>query len=157
MTDKTWRIGTIGLDTSHSPRFTALLNDPDEEYHVPGGRVVAAYPGGSPDFELSWSRVKGYTKQLRDQYGVAIMDSPQAVAEAVDLLLITSVDGRVHLKQLRQSLPFGRPTFVDKPFATSLTDAREMFRQAEKAGVPLMSCSAMRTRRAKWTSAISTP
>ena len=60
------RIGMIGLDTSHVIGFTKLLNNPESEHHVPGGRVVVAYPGGSSDFELSWSRVEGFTTQLRD-------------------------------------------------------------------------------------------
>ena len=75
------RIGLIGLDTSHAPEFTELLNDPHTEHHVPGGRVVAAFPGGSPDFPLSSSRVEDYTDQLRQQYDVTILDSPAAVAE----------------------------------------------------------------------------
>ena len=138
------RIGMIGLDTSHVPNFTALLNDPENEHHVPGGRVVAAYPGGSPDFELSWSRVEGYTNQLREEYGVEILDSPAAVAEAVDLVFIMSVDGRVHLEQFQETFPLRRPTYIDKPFAVTVHDAEEIFRLAGEAGVPVMSSSAMR-------------
>ena len=51
------KIGIIGTDTSHSIAFTELLNDPNHRYHVKGGEIVVAYPGGSPDFELSASRV----------------------------------------------------------------------------------------------------
>ena len=61
------RIGMIGLDTSHVPTFTKLLNDSSEEYRIPGGRATTAYTrGGSKDFELSWGRVAGYTKELCD-------------------------------------------------------------------------------------------
>jgi len=138
------RIGMIGLDTSHVPNFTKLLNDETCEYHIPGARVVAAYPGGSKDFDLSWSRVEGFTSELRDQYDVKILDSPAAVAEAVDLLFIMSVDGRVHLEQFRETISMKRPTFVDKPFTLNAQDAHEIFRLADKAGVPVMSSSAMR-------------
>ena len=55
---QTLNIGMIGLDTSHAAAFTKLLNDTSAPFHVPGGRIVAAYPGGSPDFELSWSRLE---------------------------------------------------------------------------------------------------
>ena len=68
------RIGMIGLDTSHVTAFTALLNDPKSPNHVSGAKVVAAFKGGSPDIESSWSRVEGYTKELREKYGVAIHD-----------------------------------------------------------------------------------
>ena len=63
------KIGIIGLDTSHVLAFTKLLNNPDERYHVPGGKVVVAFPGGSSDFELSISRVESFTKEL----GITLM------------------------------------------------------------------------------------
>ena len=66
------RIGMIGLDTSHVTAFTALLNDPKSPNHVSGAKIVAAFKGGSPDIESSWSRVEGYTKELREKYGVII-------------------------------------------------------------------------------------
>ncbi len=138
------RIGMIGLDTSHVPSFTKLLNDSNEEYHVPGGRVTAAYPGGSNDFELSWGRVAGYTKELHDTFGVEILDSPAAVAEAVDIVFITSVDGRVHLQQFRETVPFKRPTFIDKPLALTTQEAEDIFRIADKAGIAVTSSSALR-------------
>ncbi len=138
------KIGMIGLDTSHVPSFTKLLNDSSQENHVPGGRVTAAYPGGSKDFELSWGRVEGYTKELQEDFGVEILDSPAAVAEAVDVVFIMSVDGRVHLKQFRETVPFKRPTFIDKPFALNTREAEKIFQLANDAGVVVMSSSAMR-------------
>lgn len=141
---KSLKIGIIGLDTSHVPVFTELLHRPEHSYHVPGGRVAAAYPGGSPDFELSWSRVQGYTGTLAETYGVQIMKTVEDVAEACDALLLESVDGRVHLEQFRKAAPFGKPVFIDKPFAVSSADARVIAAIAGKYGVPLMSCSAVR-------------
>jgi len=138
------KIGLIGLDTSHSAAFTRCLNDAKNPEHVAGGKVVAAFPGGSKDFELSWSRVGGYEKQLRDEFGVQIMDSPEAVAEAVDLVFIISCDGRVHREHFERTARFRRPTFIDKPFATNSADARAIFAKASEAGIPVMSCSALR-------------
>lgn len=96
---KELKVGIIGLDTSHVVAFTGLLNDKNHEYHIPGGKVLVAYPGGSPDFELSIGRVKGFTEELQTKYGVEIVDSVEAVAEASDAILLESVDGRVHLEQ----------------------------------------------------------
>jgi hypothetical protein len=93
-------------------------------------RVAATYPDGSRDFELIWSRVEAFTSQLRDPYGAPILDSPAAVAEAVDLPFIMSVDGRVHLEQFRETISMKRPRSVDKPFALSTEGAREIFRSA---------------------------
>ena len=68
------RVGIIGLDTSHAVAFTTLLNNPDADDHVPGARVVAAYPQGSRDIASSVSRVPGYTENLRE-LGVEIVPS----------------------------------------------------------------------------------
>ncbi|PYI52048.1 Gfo/Idh/MocA family protein [Paenibacillus flagellatus] len=138
------RIGIIGLDTSHVTAFTQLLNDSSQPYHVPGGQVVVAYPGGSPDFELSISRVAGFTDKLRDEYGVAIVDSVEAVAEASDAILLESVDGRVHLEQFAKIAPYGKPVFIDKPLAVESGHAKQIAELAAKHNVPVMSTSALR-------------
>jgi predicted dehydrogenase len=139
-----FNIGLIGLDTSHAPAFTRLLNDETQEFHVAGAKVTHAFAGGSPDFPLSWDRVGGFTDDLRANHGVIIVDSPAEVAKQCDVVLITSADGRVHLDQFREVVPFRRPTFIDKPFANSYADAREIVRLAEENQIPLLSCSSLR-------------
>ena len=138
------RIGLIGLDTSHVTAFTKLLNDTDDPKHVPGGRVVAAFKGGSPDIESSWSRVEGYTKELREKWGVEIVDSIPALCAKVDAIMVESVDGRPHLEQVRPVFAAGKPVFIDKPVAGSLRDALEIFRLAKEANVPCFSSSSLR-------------
>src|ERR1700758_525573 len=69
------KAGIIGLDTSHVVAFTGLLNRPDAKGVLAEVRIVAAYPGGSPDLPDSANRVGGYTKDLREKYGVEIVDS----------------------------------------------------------------------------------
>lgn len=138
------KLGMIGLDTSHVIAFTKLLNDASAPYHVPGGEVVVAYPGGSPDFELSRSRVEGYTEQLVKEYGVKMVGTLEEVAEQSDAILLESVDGRVHAEQFRRIAPYGKPVFVDKPFAVEVADAQEILQLAEQYSIPIMSCSALR-------------
>lgn len=137
-------VGLIGLDTSHAPAFTKIFNDPGYEHHLPGYKVTAACPGASPDFELSYSRVEGFTKTLHEEYGVAILESPEAVAEQVDVVFITAVDGRTHRATFEKVAGSGKPTFIDKPFATSLEDARAIVRLAQEKNIALMSCSSLR-------------
>ena len=93
---KEMKVGLIGLDTSHVERFAEVLNDAGSPHHLPGARIVAGYPGGSADFDLSIGRVEGYTNTLRDRFGIRMVDTPEAVAEACDAVLLTAVDGRVH-------------------------------------------------------------
>ena len=57
------RLGIIGCDTSHVVAFTETLNNPEAKGHVPGGKVVAAYKGGSADIPSSISRVSRTTRR----------------------------------------------------------------------------------------------
>ncbi|WP_318615589.1 Gfo/Idh/MocA family protein [Sporosarcina sp. YIM B06819] len=134
----------IGLDTSHAVAFTKLLNNPHESYHVPGGEVVVAFAGGSPNFELSMSRVKGFTEQLCTRFHVKIVDSIEQVAAESDAILLESVDGAVHHEQLRAIVAYQKPIFIDKPFSLSSQVASDMIRLAEDYQTPLMSTSALR-------------
>ena len=91
------KFGLIGLDTSHVVIFSDEFNNPEAAHPLAGAKVVAAWPGGSPDLQSSIGRVPGYTKDLSEKFGVTIMDSIEAVCAACDVILHTSLDGRVHL------------------------------------------------------------
>ncbi len=138
------RLGMIGLDTSHVIAFTRLLNDPQQKNHVPGGKVVVAFKGGSPDVESSASRVDGYTRQLQNDFGVKIVPTIEELCQQVDAVLIESVDGRPHLAQARPVIQAGKPLFIDKPVAGSLHDAVEIYRLAKERNVPVFSSSSYR-------------
>lgn len=135
------RLGMIGLDTSHVIAFTRYLHDPANDT---GCRVVAGYPGGSPDMPASADRVEKFTQQLRDEFGVAIVDTIEGLCEQVDAVLLESVDGRPHLEQARPVIAARKPLFVDKPMAASVADAIEIFRLAQQANVLCWSSSAFR-------------
>jgi len=138
------RLGLIGLDTSHVIAFTKLINNPQDKDHVPGGKVVAAFKGGSADIESSHSRVEGFTKQLQEQYGVKIVETIEELCRQVDAVLLESVDGRPHLAQAIPVIEAGKPLFIDKPIAGSLRDAIRIYDLAKKHNVPVFSSSAYR-------------
>jgi hypothetical protein len=139
------RIGIIGTDTSHVPAFTKLLNgDASASDHIAGARVVAAYKGGSADVENSASRVDQYADQVHSKFGVEIVPDIATLLSKVDAVLLTSVDGRVHLEQARPVIAAHKPLFIDKPLASTLEDAREIARLAKAAGVPWFSSSSLR-------------
>ena len=138
------RLGLIGLDTSHVIAFTSRLNEVDSPNHVPGARVIAAFKGGSDDIKASRTRVEGYTKTLTEKYGVKIYDDISKLCKDVDAVLLTSLDGRPHLSQVRPVIQAKLPVFVDKPVAGSLKDAVEIFRLAKEANVPCFSSSSLR-------------
>ena len=138
------RLGMIGLDTSHVVAFTKLLHETNNKDYIPGGKVVAAFKGGSPDVESSRTRVDGYTKQLQEQFGVKIVDSIEELCTQVDAVLIESVDGRPHLEQARPVIKARKPLYIDKPLAGSLRDAIEIYRLAKENNVPVFSSSSYR-------------
>jgi hypothetical protein len=138
------RVGLVGLDTSHVTAFTKVLNDPKDPQHVAGARVTAAFKGGSPDIESSWSRVDVYTKELVEKWGVKVYPTLEEMCAQVDVVMIESVDGRPHLEQARPVIRARKPLFIDKPMAGSLKDAVEIFRLAREAGVPVFSASSLR-------------
>jgi predicted dehydrogenase len=138
------RIGIIGCDTSHCAAFTEAFNNPQGKSHVPGGKVVAAFKGGSPDLPASISRVENVATNLQAKYGVKIYDSIEELCSNVDVVLLESVDGRPHLEQVKPVIAAHKPVFVDKPVAASLKDALEIFRLAKAANVPIFSASSLR-------------
>jgi predicted dehydrogenase len=137
------RIGIIGLDTSHAIAFTREFHDESPTNELADMRVVAAYPPGSPDIESSVKRVPEYTRTIQDM-GVEIVDSIDALLERVDAVLLETNDGRPHLEQALPVLRAGKPLFIDKPLAGSLTDAVAIFWAAEHFRTPVFSSSSLR-------------
>ncbi len=138
------RIGMIGLDTSHCGAFAGIFHDPTSPEELQGFRVVAAYPSFSPDLASSASRVDEYKQQLIDKHGVKMVDSVEELMEQVDVVLLHSVDGRRHLAELRPVAKAGKPCYIDKPFAASLADAKEMVKLVKEHRLPCFSSSSLR-------------
>ena len=136
-------IGMIGLDTSHVVGLNQEFNHPESPDYLGGAaRIAKAFPGGSQLCAVSRDRVANYTKQLAED-GIEMVDSIANLAD-MDAFIMTSVDGRQHLDQFRQLLPFGKPVFIDKPFTCSYAEAVQIFDLAKANNVPVMSCSSVR-------------
>ncbi len=136
------KAGIIGLD-AHARPWTQIINDPQAEGELADMVVVAAYPGGSPDIPQSMDLLKAAREPLA-ALGVEIVDSIDDLLKKVDVVMILSIDGRTHLEQARPVFAAGKPVFIDKPVAGSLTDAIKIFRLAEKHNVPCFSSSSLR-------------
>lgn len=138
------KIGMIGLDTSHVTAFTSRLNDTEGKNHVPGGRVVAAFKGGSADIPSSADRVDGFTQALVEKYGVTLYPTIEEMCQHVDAVLLESNDGRVHLEQVKPVFAAKKPVFIDKPFAANLKDVIAIYKLSKESGVPCWSSSSYR-------------
>jgi predicted dehydrogenase len=136
------RAGMIGLDTSHVPAFAKVFNHPKADGEVVGIRVVAGYPGGT-DIPASRDRIAKFTENLREMK-IEIVDSIPELLEKVDVVMLESVDGRIHLEEAIPVIKAGKPLWIDKPVAGSLADAIVIYELAKKHGVPCFSASSLR-------------
>jgi hypothetical protein len=123
-------------------RFTKLFNKGETEGELAGIKVTTGYTGGT-DMPASANRKEKFTQQLRDM-GVEIVDSIPKLLEKVDVILLESVDGRIHLQEALEIFKAGKPVFIDKPLAGTLAEAIAIVELAKKHNVPFFSSSSSR-------------
>ncbi|NBC64600.1 MAG: Gfo/Idh/MocA family oxidoreductase [Bacteroidetes bacterium] len=140
LTQSPTQVGMIGLDTSHSPAFTDIINNSPE---ITDFQVVAAYPHGSRTIESSYSRIPEYTEQVKEM-GVEIVDSIEDLLNSVEVVLLETNDGHPHLEQSLPVLEAGKRLFIDKPIAGSLEDTIAIMEASEEYNTPIFSSSSLR-------------
>ena len=99
-------------------------------------RLYGSYPGRAEEFSRTFlSRP-------------TVCDNDEELLEDVDAAYIADSsspgDGADHLELARPFLENGIPVFVDKPFASTFTDAKEMIRLAEENRLPAVLCGWIR-------------
>ena len=137
------KVGIIGLDTSHCIAFTKALNSADAGPEFGGYKITAAYPRGSSDIKSSAERIPGYTREVKN-LGVEITNSIEELLSKVDVVLLETNDGRLHLEQALPVFKSGKRMFIDKPVAASLSDTIAIFEAARHYNVPVFSSSSLR-------------
>lgn len=137
------RVGIIGLDTSHSIAFTKVLNGHRHSGEYLGYYVVAAYPHGSKIIPSSKDRIPGYTEDIQ-KMGVRIVGSISELLEQVDVVLLETNDGNLHLEQALEVFKAGKRMFIDKPITASYSDAVKIFQASSEFGIPVFSSSSLR-------------
>ena len=105
---------------------------------VPGMSIAKVFDEGD----------QAKAEALSETYGgrPKVCDSYEEVSDGVDLVYIADCDyeGKDHLRFARPGLEKGVPHFVDKPFAYTLEDAREMIALAKKHKTAVMCSSLLR-------------
>ena len=135
------RVGIVSIDNYQALAFTELFhNPPQDNLDLRGLKVVAAWPGGSPDLEESFENVLRWKPHLKKQ-GVTMESTIEGVLAKVDVVMLMTVDGRTHLEQVRPVLKAGKPVYIGRPMAASLEDVIEIFQRAKQFGTPIFSCS----------------
>lgn len=96
------RVGIIAIDNYQSLAFTQLFHKPPEDNpDLLGLKVIAAWPGGSPDLEATITDAERWREHLV-KAGVSMEDSVDAVLSQVDTVMLMTADGRPHLPLARQ-------------------------------------------------------
>jgi predicted dehydrogenase len=136
------RVGIIGMD-AHALTWTQIINSPKVAGELAEMRIVAGYPGGSPDLPASMEILHNSVEPCR-KLGVEIVESIEQLLPKVDAVLLLSIDGRPHLAQARPVFAARKPVFIDKPIAATLADAITIYRLAKEHNVPCFTSSALR-------------
>jgi len=137
------RVGVIGLSV-HSAAYTEIINSGASSPEFSGCRVVAIFhPKGNPDVEFSEKQLQNFTDTIKGQ-GVEFVCSIKKLVKRVDAVMLLTNDGRPHLKEILPVLKAGKPVYVDKPLAATLTDVVAIFKVSRKYKVPMFSCSPLR-------------
>lgn len=97
---------------------------------VPGMEIVKCY-----DYDRA--RAEHFSETFSGRPHVC--DSVEAMVEGTDAVFISDCDGGGgdHLKLATPFLKRGLPTFVDKPFAPTLAEAKALVRLAKRHGAPM--------------------
>lgn len=137
------KVGVIGLSV-HSAAYTEIINSGASSPEFSGCRVVAIFhPKGNPDVEFSEKQLQSFTETIKG-HGVEFVSSIKKLLKKVDAVMLLTNDGRPHLKEIIPVLKAGKPVYVDKPLAASLSDVLAIFKVSKKYNVPMFSCSPLR-------------
>ena len=134
------KIGIVGPDTQHAVAWTELLQGDDPQHtHLSGARVTALWSADASDEE------RGNVAQLRERYGIDVqVDAPEDLIGQVDGVFVLARAGDQHLALARPFLERKVPTYIDKPLANCLAEAKEIVALAEANGTPLTCASGLR-------------
>lgn len=125
------RIGLVGTDSSHAEDFLRHFNKEGRHRDI----AVTAFWGADAGRAVE---LQAYAPELQ------ATDSIDELIASVDAVIVGDRHGGLHLQHALPAIEAGRPVFIDKPLACSVGDAAAIVDAAERAGVPLLSASALR-------------
>jgi virulence factor len=138
MSNTPMRIGAIGIDSSHLPEFTKRIKALNDEGKTPC-KVTHLFDPGGHDLPNA-PKWLATTKEM----GVTQVGSMDELLANVDGVMLLAVNGNKHLSLALPSLQRGLPTYIDKPLACSLTDAKQLLTAARMGKARCYSASSLR-------------
>jgi predicted dehydrogenase len=135
------KIGAIGIDSSHLPVFSQRIKELADAGET-SCRVTHFWTDGRHD----WPNADDVAnwKQTTLDLGVQEAGSLEELLDAVDGVMVLAVSGDRHLDLGRPSLERGMPTYIDKPLACTLEEAKEIHRLATAHNARCYSASSLR-------------
>ncbi len=137
---KTLQLGVIGVDSSHlaefSRRINTLFKDRQTRCHVTQMWTDGRHDMPDDDVETWRLRARGH--------GVVDADDLDAMLDAVDGVMVLTVNGARHLDHAAPALRRGLPTYIDKPLTCDLAEARTLLALSREHEARCYSASSLR-------------
>lgn len=105
------------------------------------------------DYEVAYAWAQEYvspvdgrnTDEWCEQMGITRCETVEELCEKSDVLVVLAPSNpEKHLELAALALPCGKPTYIDKSFADTTENARQIFALAEQYGTRFFSSSALR-------------
>ena len=127
---KTFNIGIIGAENSHTAGFGKLFN------------VDKAFPG--MEVKYVWGETEEFAKTAMEKGSIPEMvkDSNDMLGK-IDGLIVDHRHGKFHLEPAIPFIEAGIPTFIDKPFCYRAKEGKDFLALARKYGTPVTSFSSI--------------
>lgn len=129
------KIGFIDyyLDEWHANNYPEFFRQATD------GKMQVCYAYGMID-----SKTGITNKEWAEKYNVELLDSIEEVVEKSDYIVVLSPDNpEMHLTLSDIPLKSGKPVYIDKTFAFKLSEAKQIFENADKHNTPCYSSSAL--------------
>jgi predicted dehydrogenase len=146
------KVGILGFDNYQGLAFAQLFNDPKATGDLAGLRVTTICPLSTDTYPESASLVARWVDSIGKMYQKPkdpkdivpvpeIVNSVDELLPKVDVVIISSLDGRQHLAQATPVLKAHKPLYIVRPIAASVADAIAILRLAAETKTPFFSSS----------------
>ena len=133
---KPFRLGMVGLCTSHPANWVPIVRSLVEEQSVDID-VVAAWDAGE-------TRPEGYARQFCHEHDVPkCPDRLQDMVDLVDGVIVHTTNWDKHVEQARPFVEAGKPVLIDKPIVGNLRDVNQLL-DWERGGARITGGSSLR-------------
>lgn len=129
---ETKNVAIVGIENTHATDIVRYLN---EERAADLPVRISALVAGEVERTRELAELGAITRIVAD---------PAELLGAVDAVIVTTRDGRLHRAQAVPFLEAGTPVWVDKPLATTVADAEAILAAAARGGTAVTSSSALR-------------